>query len=51
MEIRKVMTVEKIPEKPKQSAVKCSQIRRRIELSMREIILHFEMNFYNVIFS
>jgi hypothetical protein len=28
----------------KQSAMKLSQIRRRIELCMREIILRFEMN-------
>jgi hypothetical protein len=32
---------------PKQSAVKWSQIRRRIELYMREKILRFEMNLCN----
>jgi hypothetical protein len=30
--------------KTKESAMKLSQIRRRIELCMREIILRFEMN-------
>jgi hypothetical protein len=32
------------PEKSKQRAMKLSQIHRRIELCMREIILRFEMN-------
>jgi hypothetical protein len=45
LEIRKkrVKTVKE-PIKAKQSAIKLSQIRRRIELCMRKIILHFEMN-------
>jgi hypothetical protein len=38
-----VKTVQE-PKKPKYYAMKLSQIRRRIELIMREIILHFEMN-------
>jgi hypothetical protein len=32
--------------KTKQSAMKLSQISRRIELCLREIILRFEMNLY-----
>jgi hypothetical protein len=43
------MTV-KTPTKPEQNAVKWSQIRRRIELCIREIILRFEMNSYKVLF-
>jgi hypothetical protein len=51
LEIRNVMTV-KIPTKnPKKSALTWSQIGRRIELSMREIILRFEMNLYSLILS
>jgi hypothetical protein len=34
----------KTVEEPKDYAMKLSQIRRRIELCMREIILRFEMN-------
>jgi hypothetical protein len=37
--------------KTKQSAMKLSQIRRRIELCLREIILRFEMNLQNLLFS
>jgi hypothetical protein len=35
---------------PKYFAMKLSQIRRRIELCMREIILRFEMNLYKFTF-
>jgi hypothetical protein len=38
-------------EKTKYCAMKLSQIRRRIELCMREIILRFEMNLWNLLFS
>jgi hypothetical protein len=37
--------------KTKQSGMKLSQIRRRIELCLREIILRFEMNLQNLLFS
>jgi hypothetical protein len=37
----------KYPKKSKQSAVKWNQIRRRIELCMREMILCFEMNLFD----
>jgi hypothetical protein len=37
--------------KTKQSSMKLSQIRRRIELCLREIILRFEMNLQNLLFS
>jgi hypothetical protein len=37
--------------KTKQSAMKLNQIRRRIELCLREIILRFEMNLQNLLFS
>jgi hypothetical protein len=37
--------------KTKLSAIKLSQIRRRIELCLREIILRFEMNLENLLFS
>jgi hypothetical protein len=40
---KNVKTVKK-PIKTKQSAMKLSQIRRRIELCMREIILRFVMD-------
>jgi hypothetical protein len=47
LEIRKknvkIIRAEKNP-KNKYSAMKLSQIHRRIELCMREIILRFEMN-------
>jgi hypothetical protein len=36
--------------KTKESAMKLSQIRRRIELCLREIILRFEMNLQNLFF-
>jgi hypothetical protein len=36
--------------KTEQSAMKLSQIRRRIELCLREIILRFEMNIQNLLF-
>jgi hypothetical protein len=36
--------------KTKQSAKKLSQILRRIELSLREIILRFEKNLQNLLF-
>jgi hypothetical protein len=35
--------------KTKQSAMKLSQIRRRIELCLREMILRFEMNLQNLL--
>jgi hypothetical protein len=45
LEIRKkVVKIVKEPKKTKYYAMKLSQIRRRIELCMREIILRFEMN-------
>jgi hypothetical protein len=44
LEIRKNVKSLKEPIKTKQSAMKFSQIRRRIELCMREIILRFELN-------
>jgi hypothetical protein len=37
--------------KTKQCAMKLSQVHRRIELCLREIILPFEMNLQNLIFS
>jgi hypothetical protein len=37
--------------KTKQNAMKLSQIRRRIELRLREIIFRFEMNLENSLFS
>jgi hypothetical protein len=37
--------------KTKQIVMKLSQIRRRIELCLREIILRFEINSQNVLFS
>jgi hypothetical protein len=37
--------------KTKQSAIKLSQISQRIELCLREIILRFEMNLQNLLFS
>jgi hypothetical protein len=43
LEIRKIVKTVKEPEKTKYCAMKLSQIRRRIELCMREIILRFEM--------
>jgi hypothetical protein len=36
--------------KIQESAMKLGQIRRRIELSLREIVLRFEMNVQNLIF-
>jgi hypothetical protein len=51
-EIRKKWEKLKEPgEKPQQSAMKLSQIRRRMKLCMREIILRFEMNLSNLLFS
>jgi hypothetical protein len=44
LEIRKIVKTVKEPKTPKYCAMKLSQIRRRIELRMREIILRFEMN-------
>jgi hypothetical protein len=43
MEIRKIVKAVKEPKKNKYCAMKLSQIHRRIELCMREIILRFEM--------
>jgi hypothetical protein len=44
-EIRKmVVKTVKQPKKTKYYTMKLSQIRRRIELCMREIVLRFEMN-------
>jgi hypothetical protein len=37
--------------KTKQSIIKLSQIRRRIEQCLREIILRFAMNLQNLLFS
>jgi hypothetical protein len=37
--------------KTKQSAMKLSQIRRRIGLCLTELILRFEMNLQNILFS
>jgi hypothetical protein len=47
---KKKVEIVKDPIKTKQSVMKLSQIRRRIELCMREIILRFEMNLYNLTF-
>jgi hypothetical protein len=38
-------------DKTKQSAMELNQIRRRIGLCMRDIILRFEMNLQNLLFS
>jgi hypothetical protein len=49
VEIRNVMT--KDPTKPKKNAMKWSQIRRRVELYVREMILRstvFEIVFENI---
>jgi hypothetical protein len=51
LEILKNAKTVKEPIKTKQSAMKLSQIRRRIELCMREIILRFKMDLQNLIFS
>jgi hypothetical protein len=40
----------KEPSDVNQNAIKLSQIRRRIELCMREIMLRFEMNLQNLLF-
>jgi hypothetical protein len=37
--------------KTKQSVMKLSQIRRRMELYLRKIIIRFEMNLQNLLFS
>jgi hypothetical protein len=37
--------------KTEESAMKLNQIRRRIELCLREMILRFEMNLQNLVFS
>jgi hypothetical protein len=44
MEIRQHVTNANEPIKTKQSAMNLNQIRRKIELCLREIILRFEMN-------
>jgi hypothetical protein len=46
LEIQKIVKTEKEPKKKKNKyyVMKLSQIRRRIELCKREIILRFEMN-------
>jgi hypothetical protein len=46
---KKCEICKRAEKKPKQCAMKFSQIRRRIELCMRENILRFEMNSKNVI--
>jgi hypothetical protein len=53
LEIRKIVKTVKEPEKKpnKCCVMKLSQICRRIELCMREIILPFEMNLQNLLFS
>jgi hypothetical protein len=43
LEIQKKLKIVKEPIKTEQSVMKWSQIRRRIELCMREIIFRFEM--------
>jgi hypothetical protein len=44
LEIRQNVKIVKEPKKPKQSAMKLSQIVRRIKFCMKERILPFEMN-------
>jgi hypothetical protein len=54
LEIRKKKKCENCKSrwmKTKQSAMKLSEIRRRIKLCLREIILRFEMNLQNFLFS
>jgi hypothetical protein len=48
---KNVKTERAVGWKPYKSAMKLSQIRRRIELCQREIILRFEMNLQNLLFS
>jgi hypothetical protein len=50
LEIRNKMWKQKEQSDENQSTMKLSQIRRRIELGLREIILHFEMNLTKFIF-